>query len=260
MGAAQVHDIETDETYVGETEPRPLVLAPDAVVVRRNGRLLAAVARRRRRGRRRLPRPAPPSTGALLDWALTVADGRHRRRLPRRPRRRPDAAAGRRPAGRADPAGPHLARPHLELPGARRARPRGPAARRTAAAGLPQPATRPRRTCPAPRRRQAALVRAPVRRAAGRAPGPVHADQPPRRRADRALQDLAAGSTLVVEPLPVLEVDGRRDRGRRDRRRPGPASALARPAPGDRRDHRPGGRQRHARTAARGDPPAGAPR
>ena len=220
MGAAQVHDIETDETYVGGPS-RALVLAPDSVVVRRNGRLLAAVAVGRGRGRRRLPVPGDEhGRGARL--GADRRDGRHRRRLPGRPGRRPDAAAGGRPAGRADPAGPHLARPHLELPGARRARPRGPAAGRPAAAGLPQPAPHPRRAVRC-RAASGPLVRAPVRRTARRAPRPVHADQPPRStsspprcRTSRPARPWWSSRSRSLET----------DEHARDRRGPIPASAA----------------------------------
>ena len=73
MGAAQVQDMETDETYVGGPS-RALVLAPDSVVVRRRGRLLAAVALVAGVvGAAYLSRAL--STGAPLDWALTVVMG-----------------------------------------------------------------------------------------------------------------------------------------------------------------------------------------
>ncbi len=204
MGAAQVHDIETDETYVGGPS-RALVLAPDSVVVRRNGRLLAAVAVVAGVvGVAYLSRAT--STGAVVDWALTLLMG--------------GIAVGylvglvdaRTPLLVADPQGVRirLGRTWRGLTWSSLERVEHAPAGRVRDGRLLLVSRNPQRTLDGlsgAALRQARwserLYGEPLAVPLGLSTRTSHPDD----ELTAALQDLAAGSTLVVEPLPVLETD-----------------------------------------------------
>jgi len=204
MGAAQVHDIETDETYVGGPS-RALVLAPDSVVVRRNGRLLAAVAVVAGVvGVAYLSRAT--STGAVVDWALTLLMS--------------GIAVGylvglvdaRMPLLVADPQGVRirLGRTWRGLTWSSLERVEHAPAGRVRDGRLLLVSRNPQRTLDGlsgAALRQARwserLYGEPLAVPLGLSTRTSHRDD----ELTAALQDLAAGSTLVVEPLPVLETD-----------------------------------------------------
>ena len=156
---------------------------------------------------------APPAPAPWLDWAAVRGHGRARRRLPARLRRRPHPAAGRRHPGRADPAGPHLARHAVGRAGPRRAPPAPrPAARRPAGAGRPQPRAGARASSTRSGRRQSRIAAAAVRRAVRRAARALDPGDRRRRRPDRRPGPAGRRPALVVEVVPEPESERRRPR------------------------------------------------